>query len=161
MPEVAEDTFDQLYKSLYAILKGDAILDEFIQANPEDPRIYQYHPDISPTRTPSGDSLNGLCWVEYGTTAVQPADIEQLQQIWVVRYSIHSYSRGLDGVGANKRVELMGNRIRELFNQQSLATPTLLCWYNLAQGYKKPYEQQPELWHVENDFETMVMAQTA
>lgn len=144
----------ELYKALFSILTGDVDFGAFLSPTPtvEDPRVYQQVIDFS-----TGRGIDNLAWAEYSIIAMRPVPIEQLQKVWVVRYCVHAYSRGIGG----EKVDKMVKRVNELLNEANISTPTFFSWYNFAHGYKKPYEQRPELWHAEAEFETMCMAQVA
>lgn len=152
MPELlAEDVAQQLYESLYRILTADEALRLLLGGSVGNSRIYQSRVDAH-----TGRGLEGIAWVTYGITATRPFDAEQTQAIWVVRYSAHAYTRGQ---GSSDNCEMIEKRIRELLNNQPLTDGEgFFAWYNLALGYKKQYEAQAELWHVEADYETMCAA---
>lgn len=151
MSDLAEDVAQQLYESLNRILKDDEQLRLLIGGSVGNSRIFQFSADAH-----TGNGLEGLAWVTFGVTATRPFEAEQTQKIWLIRYGVHAYTRGQGSSDACEHIE---KRCRELLNDQGLTdNEGFFSWYNLAMGYKKSYEAQPELWHVEAEYETMCAA---
>lgn len=152
MPEIlAEDVAQQLYESLFRILTTDEPLRLLLVGSVGNPRVYQSRVDAH-----TGRGLEGIAWVTYGVTATRPFEAEQTQQIWIIRYGVHAYTRGQ---GSSDLCEQIEKRTRELLNNQPLTDNAgFFSWYNLASGYRKQYEAQSELWHVEAEYDTMCAA---
>jgi len=150
MVTVARDAAQQLYRSVFAILHGDADLAVLLDAqDPLNPRIYQTFIDFD-----SAAAFKNAQWVTFGSVSDRPMAIEQMQDVREITLDVHIWVRG----PGSDQAELIEKRIRELLDNGDLATDNLFVWYCLAYGYSKVYEAQPELWHVTSTYHILAMA---
>lgn len=154
MVTVAEDVHQQLYKSLFKLLTSDVVLMGLLGGTSEDPRVYQLSDDFQ-----TGVGIEHKAWVMYGIVAEKPEPVEQLNQIWLLRYRVSAYTRGV-GSDITERIE---TRCRQLLNGKDAELTaqypeSFFAWYTLAKTYMKTYEAQSELWRCLSEYDTMCMA---
>lgn len=148
---VAKDAAQQLYRSVYAILTGDAALTLLLAVTgPDNPKVYQSFIDFDSTF-----ALKNGQWVTFNIVADRPFEIEQMQDVHEVVLDVHSWVRGPGSTIA----ETVDKRTRELLDDAALSTDNLFSWYCHYSGYSKNYEPVPQLWHVTSTYHILCMAQ--
>lgn len=145
----AKGAAQQLYRSLFAILTGDAELGTLLQASPTDPHVYQTSVDFD-----TAAAIKGRRWITFNITSDQNADVEQIVDVRDIRYDVHVWYRGPQA----DEIEEVESRVRELLDDVNISTASLFSWINYSTGYNKTYEAQPEVWHITISFVTKSMA---
>lgn len=150
MVTIAKDAPQQLYRSVFAKLKGDTDLLTLLGALvPDNPRIYQTYINFNTSLEFKED-----VWITYNLASDSPMDVEQMQDVHEMVLDVHVWMRG----PSTDRAEEVEARIRELLDNGDLSHEFLQSWYCHFAGYRKIYEMTPDLTHIITNYNVMCMA---
>ena len=128
-----------LYRSVYAILTGDATLRGLLGGDVADPHIYQTYVQFH-----SEAALRDHYWVTFNKLSDVADDTQQTQAIREVRLEIHVFGRD----AKSDNVDEIDDRVRNILDGVDLATDALMAWFCLQEGPStRTYEVDQKIWH--------------
>lgn len=129
-----------LYRRIFGILDGDATLRQLLEADADDPHIYQTYVQFH-----SEAALRNKFWVTFNKLSDVADETEQTQAIRLIRLELHVFGRDTD----SDRADQIEERIRTLLDGVDLSNATtLLAWYCYQEGPStRTYETDQKLWH--------------
>lgn len=128
-----------LYNSVFTILDADVALRQLLEADADDPHIYQTFVQFH-----SEAALANKYWVTFNKLSDVADDTDQTQAIRVIRLELHMFGRDTN----SDRLDEIEDRIRNLLDGADLATTEMLAWYCLQEGpSSRSYEVDQKVWH--------------
>ena len=128
-----------LYESIFSILDADATLRQLLEADTDDPHIYQTWVQFH-----SEAALRNRYWATFNKLSDVSDDTEQTQAIREIRLEIHVFGRDT----GTDRLDQIEDRIRNLLDGADIATADMLAWYCLQEGPStRTYEVDQKIWH--------------
>ncbi len=128
-----------LYNAVFAILNADDPLRGLLEADVDDPHIYQSYVQFH-----SEAGLANKYWVTFNKASDVADGTDQTQAIREVRLEIHVYGRDTD----SDRLDTIEDRVRNLLDGADLATIEMLAWFCLQEGPStRGYEVDQKIWH--------------
>lgn len=128
-----------LYRRVFAILDGDATLRNLLDADTDDPHIYQTFVQFH-----SEAALRNKYWVTFNKLSDVADDTEQTQAIREVRLEIHVFGRDTE----SDRIDQIEDRVRALLDGVDLANTEMMAWFCYQDGPStRTYEVDQKLWH--------------
>ena len=128
-----------LYRSVFAILNGDAPLLGLLGGNEADPHIYQ-----TSVQFHSEAALQDHYWVTYNKLNDISDDTQQTQAIREIRLEIHIFGRD----ASSDTVDQIEDQIRALLDGANLSTSDMLAWFCVQEGPStRGYESDQKIWH--------------
>ncbi len=137
-----------LYRRVFGILDADATLRQLLEADTDDPHIYQTFVQFH-----SEAALRNKYWVTFNKLSDVADDTEQTQAIRRVRLEVHVFGRDTE----TDRIDQIEDRVRTLLDGVDLASAAMLAWYCLQDGPStRAYEVDQKLWHTVSVYECKV-----
>ncbi len=128
-----------LYKAIFAILDADEGLRQLLDADADDPHIYQTYIQFH-----SEAALRNRYWVTFNKLSDVGDGTEQTQAIREIRLEIHVFGRDT----SSDRLDEIEDRVRNLLDGTDVATADMLAWYFLQEGPStRSYEVDQKIWH--------------
>lgn len=128
-----------LYQAIFAILDSDETLRQLLEADVDDPHIYQTYVQFH-----SEAALRNRFWATFNKLSDVADGTEQTQSIREIRLEIHVFGRDTH----SDRLDEIEDRIRNLLDGADIATTDMLAWFCLQEGSSsRNYEVDQKIWH--------------
>ncbi len=142
-----------LYRSVFAILKGDDTLRGLLGGDVNDPRIFQTYIQFH-----SEAALRNQYWVCFNKLSDVADDTQQTQALRLVRLELHVFGRDVK----SDIVDEIDDQVRVLLDGVDLATTNLMAWFCLQEGPStRNYEVDQKCWHAVSIYHCKVAAVAA